>query len=293
MLQRSPTYVAPGENRNELADTLRELDVPEEWVHEIVRRKILHDMQEVTRRSFEEPEALKAELLAGARAYLGEDFDIDTHFTPRYRPWQQRLAFIPDGDLFRGIAEGKASVVTDEIETFNETGVRTRSGRQLDADIIVTATGFNLCMFGDIDFDVDGEPVDFADTVTWRGMMFTGVPNMCWVFGYLRTSWTMRADLISDFVCRLLAHMDAEDVDVVTPTLRPEEEGMERLPWITEDNFNAGYLLRGMHLLPKQGTHLPWRHTQDYYFDKDDIPTADLEDGTLVYRAGRSRRRAV
>jgi cation diffusion facilitator CzcD-associated flavoprotein CzcO len=293
MLQRSPTYFAPGENRNELADTLRELDLPDELVHDIVRRKILHDSKEIARRSFEEPETLKAELLAGARAYLGDDFDIDTHFTPRYRPWQQRLAFIPDGDLFRGIAEGKASVVTDEIDTFNETGVLTRSGKQLDADIIVTATGFNLCMFGDIDFDVDGRPVDFADTVTWRGMMFTGVPNMVWVFGYLRTSWTMRADLISGFVCRLLAHMDRHGVDVVTPTLRAEDEDMERLPWVSQENFNAGYLLRGMHLLPKQGTHLPWRHTQDYYFDKDDIPSADLDDGTLAYRAVRAVKRAV
>ncbi len=293
MLQRSPTYFAPGENRNELADSLRELDVPEEWIHEIVRRRILHDSREIARRSFEEPEALKQELLAGARAYLGDDFDIDTHFTPRYRPWQQRLAFIPDGDLFRGIAEGEASVVTDEIDTFNETGVRTRSGRQLDADIVVTATGFNLCMFGDIDFDVDGRAVDFADTVTWRGMMFTGVPNFCWVFGYLRTSWTMRADLISDFVCRLLKHMDDRGVDVVTPALRADEQAMERLPWVSEDNFNAGYLVRGMHLLPRQGTHLPWRHTQDYYFDREDIPGADLEDGTLVYAANRAIRRAV
>ncbi|MDA8880146.1 FAD-dependent oxidoreductase [Pseudomonadales bacterium] len=148
MLQRSPTYFAPGENRNELADSLRELDIPKEWIHEIVRKRILLDSKEITRRSFEEPEALRAELLAGARAFLGEDFDIEKHFTPAYRPWQQRLAFVPDGDLFTGIASGNASVVTDQIETFNETGVLTASGEQLDADIIVTATGFNLCMFG-------------------------------------------------------------------------------------------------------------------------------------------------
>jgi len=293
MLQRSPTYFAPGENRNEMADTLRELDVPEEWVHEIVRRKILHDSREIARRSFEEPEALKAELIGAARAFLGDDFDVQTHFTPRYRPWQQRLAFVPDGDLFKGIAAGQASVVTDEIETFNETGVRTKSGRQLDADIVVTATGFNLCMFGDIDFEVDGEPVDFANTVTWRAMMFTGVPNFCWTFGYLRTSWTMRADLIADFVCRLLGHMAQRRADVVTPRLREDERGMALSPWVEEENFNAGYLLRGMHLLPKQGTHLPWRHTQDYYFDRDDIPGADLDDGSLVYGRVRAVRRAV
>ncbi len=135
--------------------------------------------------------------------------------------------------------------------------------------------------------------MDFADTVTWRGMMFSGVPNMCWVFGYLRTSWTMRADLIADFVCRLLRHMDDQGVNVVTPTLRAEDATMERRPWVSEDNFNAGYLVRGMHLLPKQGSHLPWRHTQDYYFDKDDIPAADLDDGSLVYEQSSRKARAA
>ena len=144
------------------------------------------------------------------RAYLGPDYDVDTHFTPRYRPWRQRIAFVPDGDLFQGIRTGKASVVTDEIERFTETGILLKSGKQLDADIIVTATGFNLNVLGDIDFAIDGKPLDFADTVTYRGMMFTGVPNMVWVFGYFRASWTLRADLVGDFVCRLLNHMKAE-----------------------------------------------------------------------------------
>lgn len=293
MLQRSPTYFAPGENRNELADSLRELDIPKEWIHEIVRKRILLDSKEITRRSFEEPEALRAELLAGARAFLGEDFDIEKHFTPAYRPWQQRLAFVPDGDLFTGIASGNASVVTDQIETFNETGVLTASGEQLDADIIVTATGFNLCMFGDIQFSVDDTPVDFSDTVTWRGMLLSGVPNMCWVFGYLRTSWTMRADLISEFVCRLLKHMDDNGMNAVTPTLSEADQHTTIQPWVDPENFNAGYLTRGMHLLPKQGTALPWRHTQDYYFDRDDIPTADLDDASLRYQHGQKLNRAA
>ena len=293
MLQRSPTYFAPGENRNELADSLRELDIPKEWIHEIVRKRILLDSQEITRRSFEEPEVLRAELLAGARAFLGEDFDIDKHFTPAYRPWQQRLAFVPDGDLFTGIASGKASVVTDQIETFNETGVLTASGEQLDADIIITATGFNLCMFGDIQFSVDNTPVDFSDTVTWRGMLLSDVPNMCWVFGYLRTSWTMRADLISEFVCRLLKHMDDNGMDAVTPTLSEADKNIEMQPWVDPENFNAGYLMRGMHLLPKQGKELPWRHTQDYYFDRDDIPAANLDDTSLCYQPTQKLNRAV
>ena len=140
-----------------------------------------------------------------------------THFTPSYRPWRQRIAFIPDGDLFQGISAGKASVVTDEIERFTETGILLKSGKQLDADIIVTATGFNLNVLGDIAFAIDGKPLDFADTVTYRGMMFTGVPNMAWVFGYFRASWTLRADLVGDFVCRLLNHMKQKGATKVTP----------------------------------------------------------------------------
>ncbi len=283
MLQRSPTYFAPAPNRNDVADMLRELEVPDEWTHEIVRRKILHDQQEVTRRSFEEPEALKAELIGAARQYLGDDFDVETHFTPKYRPWQQRLAFIPDGDLFQGIRSGKASVVTDQIDRFTAKGVLLKSGKKIEADIIVTATGFNLCVLGDIDFTVDGEKVDFADTVTYRGIMFTGVPNLVWVFGYFRASWTLRADLISEFVCRMFKHMDKLGAQVVTPRLRTEDHNMPKLPWIDPDNFNPGYLTRSMHLMPKQGDREPWIFTQDYWKEKDEFPAADLEDGALVY----------
>ena len=283
LLQRSPTYFAPGLNRNELADTLRSLDVPDEWTHEIVRRKVLHDQQEITRRSFEEPEVLKQELLAAARAYLGDDFDIETHFTPKYRPWQQRLAFIPDGDLFRGIAAGKASVVTDQIDRFTSKGILLKSGQQLEADIIITATGFNLCVLGDIAFSVDGKPVDFSESVGYRGFMFTGVPNMAWVFGYFRASWTLRADLIAEYMCRVFKHMDERGATVVTPTLRPEDDNMTLRPWVDPDNFNPGYLMRSLHLMPKQGDHDPWVFTQDYWREKDEFPVADLDDGALVY----------
>lgn len=284
MLQRSPTFFMTGRNANELADMLRELQIPEEWIHEIVRRKILKDQANFTRRSFEEPEAVKQELLAAVRAYLGPDYDVDRHFTPGYRPWRQRIAFVPDGDLFRGIRKGKASVVTDEIEAFTETGILLKSGETLEADVIVTATGFNLNVLGDIAFAVDGEPLAFADTVTWRGTMFTGVPNLAWVFGYFRASWTLRADLIADFVCRLLAHMDARGAASATPRLRPQDRGMTLRTWVDPENFNPGYLTRGLHLLPKQGDRLPWLHTQDYWTEKDELPRADLDDGTLVYR---------
>ena len=207
MLQRSPTFFRTGRNAIEIADELRELQIDETWIHEIVRRKILHDQAVFTRRSFTEPEAVKKELLSAVRGYLGADYDIDTHFTPNYRPWRQRIAFIPDCDFLQAIRASKASVVTDEIETFTESGLLLKSGKSLGADIIVTATGFNLSVLGDIAFAIDGKTLDFADTVTYRGMMFTGVPNMVWVFGYFRASWTLRADLVADFVCRLINHM--------------------------------------------------------------------------------------
>ncbi|MDY6828105.1 MAG: NAD(P)/FAD-dependent oxidoreductase [Pseudomonadota bacterium] len=283
MLQRSPTYFTPGANRNELADLLRDLDVPAEWIHEIVRRKVLKDTANIARLAFEQPEALKQQLIGVVRQELGEDYDVDTHFTPKYMPWRQRLAFVPNGDLFEGIRSGKASVATGHIESFNEKGVLLQSGEQLDADIIVTATGFDLCVLGDVVFEIDGEPVDFADTVTYRGCMFSGVPNMAWIFGYFRASWTLRADLVCELVCRMFRLMDEKGAKVVTPQLRPEDEGMQRLPWIDPENFNPGYLARGMHLMPRQGDREPWIFTQDYDKEKDEFPAANLEDGSLIF----------
>jgi cation diffusion facilitator CzcD-associated flavoprotein CzcO len=283
MLQRSPTYYFPGRNVNELAEMLRTLKIDESWIHEIVRRKILYEQAEFTRRCVEEPEAATEELIGGVRAYLGPDFDVETHFTPRYRPWRQRLAVVPDGDLLKSIASGKASVVTDEIERFTQNGILLKSGQELQADIVVTATGFNLCILGDIDFTIDGEPLDFARSVTYRGMMFTGVPNMVWVFGYFRASWTLRADLVSDFVCRLLNHMREKGAQKVEVALRPEDKDMQILDWIDPENFNPGYLMRHLHLLPKRGDKPEWQHTQDYWTEKDAFPAIDLDDAAFVY----------
>lgn len=286
MLQRSPTFFITGRNSNELAETLRQLDVPPEWTHEIVRRKVLFDQAAFTKRCVAEPEVVRKELLAGVRAALGPGHEavVEEHFNPRYRPWQQRIAFVPDGDLFKAVREGQASVVTDRIERFEPGGLRLGSGRLLDADIVITATGFNLNVLGDIRFVVDGRPLDFAQTVGWRGALFTGVPNLAWVFGYFRASWTLRADLLAAFVCRLLQHMDERGARVVEPALRPQDEGMALKPWVEPDNFNPGYLQRGIHLLPRQGSHEPWLHRQDYAADKNDLPGADLEDGSLAYR---------
>ena len=283
MLQRSPTFFITGRNVNEVADMLRELDIPEEWTHEIVRRKILLTQAQVTQWSVEFPDLVRTELLNGIKAFLGDDYDIDTHFNPRYRPWQQRIAFVPDGDLFEGIKSGKASVVTDEIERFTPDGILLKSGETLPADLIITATGFEVSVLGDIPFEVDGSPVDFADTVAYRGMMFTGVPNMVWVFGYFRASWTLRVDLLGDFVCRLLTHMDELGASTVVPALRAEDADMALLPWVEPEDFNPGYLQRSLDRLPRQGARDPWRHTQDYWSEKDELPAADLDDGALRF----------
>ena len=213
MLQRSPTFFRLGRNAIDIVEELRRLQVKEEWIHEIVRRKIVYEQDAFTRRCIAEPEQVKKELIGQISAVLGPDFDVGKHFTPSYRPWRQRIAFVPDADFFHAVKDGKASVVTDEIERFVAGGIKLKSGKTLPADIVVTATGFNLSILGDIDFAVDGKPLDFADTVTYRGMMFTGVPNMAWVFGYFRASWTLRTDLVADFV--------------MPPADEHEEEGRE------------------------------------------------------------------
>ncbi|HEY7776863.1 MAG TPA: NAD(P)/FAD-dependent oxidoreductase [Kineobactrum sp.] len=293
MLQRSPTYFWTGENRNELADRLRELGVDEMTVHDIVRRDILKTAQDIQNASEQHPEMVKEELFRIIREHLGDDFDM-SHFTPGYRPWQQRLAYVPDGDLFKCIKSGKVSVVTDQIDRFTVDGVLTTSGDLLEADIIITATGFNISVMGDIAFEVDGKPVDFAKTFTYRGLMNSGVPNMSYMFGYLRTSWTMRVDLVCDLVCRLLNTMADKGATMVIPTVLPGERDMAQRPWISEDEFNPGYLKRSMHLLPRQGTHEPWTYVGDYYVERELLPTVNLDEPQLVYatRTGHAARSA-
>ncbi len=283
MLQRSPTYFRTAANANELADTLRQLDIPQEWTHEIVRRKVLLDQSAFAKRAALEPDAVKRELVENVRSYLGANFDVEKHFSPSYRPWQQRLAFIPDADLFRAIAAGKASVVTDEIACFTADGLKLKSGEFLPADIIVTATGFHLSAMGEIPFVVDGKPLNFHDTVTYRGTMFSGVPNMAWMFGYLRASWTLRVDLLSDYICRMLNHMNEAGSGVVIPNLQRDTNAPALKPWIDKDNFNAGYMMRSLHLMPQQTEAQPWKLETDYWVERDLLPKAALDDGTLKF----------
>ena len=282
MLQRSPTYFVPGRNVDDMADQLRELEIPEEWIHEIVRRQRLKMGQLFTTMALQYPEAAKEQLLAGVSAIIGPELTAQ-HFTPTYKPWRQRIAFVPEGDIFEKVKAGKASVVTDEIDRFTETGIKLKSGQELEADIIVTATGFHLSVLGGIPFEVDGKPIDFAKTVTYRGMMFTGVPNMVWVFGYFRASWTLRVDIVADFVCRLLKHMDARQAHKVEVALRPEDAGMPLESWMDPENFNPGYLMRSIHLMPQRGDKPEWQHTQDYWRERNEMPTIDLDGDEFVY----------
>jgi cation diffusion facilitator CzcD-associated flavoprotein CzcO len=287
MLQRSPTYFFCSENRNELADRLRQIGIDEPTVHRVVRAQIMHDQHALTQRCQTEPDAVFEELKALIRQYAGDDFQFEPHFTPRYRVWQQRLAFCPEGDVFKAAAEGKLTVVTDTLETFTENGVRTASGDEIEADIIVAATGFRLSVMGGIPFDVDGEPVDWHETINYRGMMFTGVPNLVWVFGYFRASWTLRVDLLGDFVCSLLNHMEEIGAERVEVALRDEDEDMEILPWIEKDNFNPNYLMRDLDKLPRRGAKPEWRHNQDYWREREEIPATDLDGPEFLYDGER------
>ena len=288
MLQRSPTYFFCSENKNELADRLRQVGIDEPTIHRVVRQQIMHDQDLLTRRSQEEPDAVFEELKALIRQYAGEDFEFEPHFTPRYRVWQQRLAFCPEGDVFKAAAAGRLTVVTDTVDRFSETGVRTASGEEIEADLIVAATGFNLMVMGGVPFTVDGEPVDWAETVTYRGMMFTDVPNMAWVMGYFRASWTLRVDMMGDVVCRLLNHMHATGARRVEVAFRPQDEGMDILPWIEADNFNPGYLMRGLDALPRRGDKPEWRHNQDYWREREEFPAIDVTGPEFVYDGKRT-----
>jgi cation diffusion facilitator CzcD-associated flavoprotein CzcO len=220
------------------------------------------------------------------RSELGPDYDVETHFTPRYNPWDQRLCLVPNSDLFAAIRSGKASMVTDHVECFTETGIRLASGSELDADIIVTATGLNLVVLGEMQFVVDGAPVDFAQTWTYKGMMYSDVPNLVCTFGYINASWTLRADLTSEYVCRLVNHMDQSGAGKVTPRLRPTDADMPARPWI--DSFSSGYMQRMMHRFPKQGDREPWINPQNYSRDKKMIRSGELEDGVLHFEGRKA-----
>jgi monooxygenase len=261
MLQRSPSYVVtlPAEDR--IAKRLQRL-LPPKTAYALVRRKNVLLMMLSFRLSRWKPAFMRKVIRNGVLKRLPEGYDVDVHFNPRYNPWQQRMCLVPDSDLFDAIADGRASVVTDGVETFTETGVRLSSGEELEADVIVTATGLNLLLFGGIDVSLDGEPVDFSKTIAYKGMMICGVPNLAITLGYTNASWTLKCDLVAHYVTRLLNHMDANGHAVCTP--EAPDASVPTEPFI---DFNSGYVLRSIHLLPRQGAYQPWRLNQNWFRD--------------------------
>ena len=279
MVQRSPTYVVALPDRDVIAIFLRRI-LPEKFAYALTRLKNTQLQRVFYHRTRVAPEGVKKRLLRYVRKHLGSDYDVERHFTPTYNPWDQRLCLLPNGDLFDAINRGSAEVVTERIDRFVEEGLRLVTGEVIPADIIVTATGLRLKVLCGVDLAVDGAPVPIPETFAYKGMMFSGVPNLAQTFGYINASWTLRADLTSEYVCQLLNYMDQVGMAQVTPTLRPEDQDMETRPWI--DGFNPGYLLRSMHLLPKQGEG-PWRNTQNYALDKKMVRHAPIPDSALQF----------
>ena len=277
MLQRTPTYIASVPKEQPLAETLRKW-LPDSWVFRLIRwKQVLFQiyLYQLSRRN---PQRLRKYLLGLVRKEMGPDYDVDTHFTPDYNPWDQRLCGVPDGDLFTAIRENRAEVVTDHIDQFNKEGIHLKSGKQLDADIVVLATGLNLKFAGGVQYSVDGKVLDFAEHFIFRGMMFSGLPNMAFTVGYTNSSWTLKADLTSQYVSRLLNKMARHGYTAVTPRLTGEVEEMPLL------DFDAGYVLRSRESFPKQGNRLPWKNYQNYIRDFIGLRLGRQNDDELEFR---------
>jgi cation diffusion facilitator CzcD-associated flavoprotein CzcO len=280
MLQRSPTYVLALPGIDKVAIALR-AKLPPRAAYAVTRWKnvlVTTASYQVSRRR---PELMKRLIRKGVTSQLPEGYDVDTHFKPAYDPWDQRLCLVPDGDLFTSIRHGDVDVVTDHVDTFTPSGIRLASGRELEADVVVTATGLNLLAFGGIEIVVDGEKVHLPDTMAYKGMMLSGVPNFAYVIGYTNASWTLKADLVSEYVCRLLQHLRGHGYDAVVPV---RDETVEEEPFM---DFASGYVQRSLHLLPKQGSRAPWRLRMNYLRDVLTIRRGALEDDALRFsRAG-------
>jgi cation diffusion facilitator CzcD-associated flavoprotein CzcO len=286
MLQRSPTYMVSRPDHDVLANRMRKV-LPPKMAYNLTRFKNTWRQQLVYNKTRTDPNKVKQLLLGGIQLELGAEYDIAKHFTPNYNPWDQRLCLVPNGDFFKSMREGKASVVTDHIASFTETGIQLASGEHLDADIIVTATGLELVTLGEMDFFVDGNQVDFAKTWTYKGFAYSDIPNMASTFGYINASWTLRSDLTAEYVCRLLNHMRKKGVAQCTPRLREQDRNMKERPWI--DGFSSGYMQRMMHRMPRQGDHEPWINPQNYRRDKKMFKHSPIDDGVMQFSKQSAR----
>ncbi|MGI9068879.1 MAG: flavin-containing monooxygenase [Pyrinomonadaceae bacterium] len=285
MLQRSPTYVVSRPAQDKLANGLRSV-LPARAAYALTRWKNVLLQLFFYNLARSRPNVFKWMLARGVRNHLGAQYDLK-HFTPKYDPWDQRLCLVPDSDLFNAIRDGRATVVTDQIETFTETGLQLKSGEHLDADIIVTATGLVLKLMSGLQLTVDGAPVDLSKTITYKGMMYSDVPNLASAFGYTNASWTLKCDLTAEYVCRLLKHMDQHDYAQCTPRVNDPELAAE--PAI---DFTSGYVLRALHTLPRQGSKTPWRVHQNYVKDLSMLRFGRVDDGTMEFKPTPAARKA-
>ncbi|MEL7486366.1 MAG: NAD(P)/FAD-dependent oxidoreductase [Pseudomonadota bacterium] len=277
MLQRSPTYMFAMPSTSALAAFLGRI-MPAGAVYRIMRWQRIVFQQFMYKLARARPKMMRKRLIQQMQEKLGPDFDVEKHFSPAYNPWDQRICLVPDDDLFTSIRKGDASVVTDHIEEIVEDGIKLKSGDILNADLIITATGLALEALGGAEVRIDGARVQFGDRFTYKGLMFEGVPNMTSVFGYTNASWTLRADLVSDFTCRLLKHLDETGAASATPV--NDDPSMEREPFL---DFSSGYVTRAHDILPKQG-RAPWRHPQDFFVDMARLRYGAIDDGILHFK---------
>jgi cation diffusion facilitator CzcD-associated flavoprotein CzcO len=278
MLQRSPTYVISMPGEDGIANFLRR-HLPDRAVYSIVRWKNVILQGAFYKLSRRRPRLVKKLLRRGTVKALPPGYDVDTHFSPRYNPWDQRVCLVPDADLFQALGDGSAEIVTDCIARFDEAGIELESGQRLDADVVVTATGLNVLFLGDMKLTIDGEQPEMAKTMTYKGMMLSGFPNFAFALGYTNASWTLKADLVSEYVCRLLNHMEAGGYDVCMPEITDRSVTEEPLL-----DFNSGYVLRALGGLPKQGSKEPWKLRQSYPFDLRSMRRGSLVDGSMQFR---------
>jgi cation diffusion facilitator CzcD-associated flavoprotein CzcO len=276
MLQRSPSYVLSLAGRDPVALAIRRR-LPARLAHRVVRWKNILTTAGFYRLSRRRPALVRRLIRSAAVRRLPEGYDVDTHFAPTYDPWDQRMCFVPDGNLFRSIRHGDAEVVTATIDRLDRTGIVLNGGRHLDADLVVTATGLRLSPFGDVELVVDGATVDPAHEMAYRALMLTGVPNFAFTVGYTNASWTLKVDLVAQFVCRLLTHMDTHGLRRVVPVRDPT---VSEMPFM---DFTSGYVLRALDRLPRQGDREPWRLRQSYLHDRRTLRRGGLDDGALAF----------
>jgi cyclohexanone monooxygenase len=278
MLQRSPTYVVSRPSEYRFAQRYRRW-LPEKAAYWATRWRVIVESMLLYRVARSKPELAKRQIVAMARHQLGGDFDVDTHFTPSYKPWDQRVCVVPDGDMFKAIRKGQASVVTDHIERFTETGILLKSGKELAADVVVLATGLKIKLLGGVEVSVDGAPFHASEAMSYKGMMLSGLPNCVMTFGYTNASWTLKADLTAAYVCRLLRYMDRKRVAIAVPR---REAGVEPEPFLS---FTSGYVQRAQGQLPQQGSRRPWQVYQNYLQDMLTIRYGRIADGVMHFAA--------